>query len=391
MISSKRNICVFTSTRAEYGLLRSLFRFIQASSQLYLKLLVSGAHLTAEQGMTIEEIVHDGFEPHECIDIDLSDDSTEGISKSMGLAVSGYGRYFTKHRPDILVLLGDRFETFCCAAAAQIARIPIAHIHGGETTEGAVDEAFRHSITKMAHIHFPSCEQYRHRIIQMGESPAHVFNVGALGAENINSMTFLSRSQLEQSIGFRLDAPFFLITFHPVTLEGKTSHDQFAEFLLALNQFPDHKCVFTYANADMDSRTINQMINDYGELNSNRCYIAPSLGYHRYLSAMKLCDAVIGNSSSGILEAPVLGVPSINIGDRQRGRIRTKSIVDCHPACESIVGAIKKIYSEKFRSCLQNLKVPWDKLGTAKEITDILSRTNLSGILKKEFYDIDFR
>ena len=383
-----RNICVYTSTRAEYGLLRNLIKEIQICPELHLQLLVSGTHLVTEQGMTIEEIRCDGFEPDQCVDIELTDDSPEGICRSMGIAISSYGKFFMEFNPDLLVVLGDRFEAFCCASAAQVCRIPIAHIHGGETTEGAFDEAFRHSITKMAHLHFPCCEEYRHRIIQMGEMPEHVYNVGALGVENIRAMKLMDKYELEESIGFKLDKPFFLITFHPVTLEKNTSGDQFAELLAALDQYPGHKCIFTQANADTNGRIINQMLNDYAKLYPNRCLVRPSLGYLRYLSAMRLCDAVIGNSSSGILETPALKVPAINIGDRQKGRIRTESIIDCQPTKDSILAALKGVYSNNFQSNLENMKIPYEKHGTAKKIKEILKETDLSNILKKQFHDI---
>ena len=383
-----RKICVYTSTRAEYGLFRNLIKEIQICPELQLQLLVSGTHMVPEQGMTIEEIRCDGFEPDQCVDIELNDDSPEGICRSMGIAISSYGKFFMEFNPDLLVVLGDRFETFCCASAAQVCCIPIAHIHGGEITEGAFDEAFRHSITKMAHLHLSCCEEYRRRIIQMGELPEHVYNVGALGVENIRAMKLMHKYELEESIGFKLDKPFFLITFHPVTLEKNTSGDQFAELLAALDQYPEHKCIFTQANADTDGRIINQMLNDYAKLYHNRCLMSPSLGYLRYLSAMRLCDAVIGNSSSGILEAPALKVPTINIGDRQKGRIRTESIIDCQQKKDSILSALKSIYSNNFKSNLQNMETPYEKHGTAKKIKEILKETDLSNILKKQFYDI---
>ena len=383
-----RNICVYTSTRAEYGLLRNLIKKIDICPELHLQLLVSGTHLVPEQGMTIEEIRSDGFEPDQCVDIEFTDDSPVGICRSMGMAISSYGKSFMKFNPDLLVVLGDRFEAFCCASAAQVCRIPIAHIHGGETTEGAFDEAFRHSITKMAHLHFPCCEEYRRRIIQMGESPERVYNVGALGVENIREMKLMDKHDLEESIGFKLDKPFFLITFHPVTLEKNTSGDQFTELLAALDQYPGHKYVFTRANADTDGQIINQMLSDYAKLYPNRCLVIPSLGYLRYLSAMRLCDAVMGNSSSGILEAPALKVPTINIGERQKGRIRAESVIDCQPKKDSILAALKTMYSNNFQSNLQRIEIPYEKHGTAKKIKEILKETDLSNILKKQFYDI---
>jgi len=384
-----RKVCVFTSTRADYGLLRNLIKEIHVCPELHLQLLVSGTHLVADQGMTINEIQADGYVLDQCVDIDLSDDSPEGICNSMGLAVSKYGKALMELQPDMLVILGDRFESFCCAAAANVCRIPVAHIHGGETTEGAIDEAFRHSITKMSHLHFPCCEAYRQRIIQLGESPDHVFNVGALGVENIRKMEMMGKTELEAAIYFNLDQPFFLITFHPVTLEKATAGKQFAELLAALDQFPDHKCIFTQANADTDGQIINKMIYDYVEEYPGRCMFTPSLGYLRYLSALRLCSAVIGNSSSGIMEAPALNVPTVNIGDRQKGRIRAKSVIDCNPTLASIQAAVEDAISFEFSKTLGSIVCPYEKQGTAEKIKVLLRDTDLNSIMKKKFYNLE--
>jgi GDP/UDP-N,N'-diacetylbacillosamine 2-epimerase (hydrolysing) len=382
-----RKIGVFTSTRADYGLLRNLIREIDNSPKLSLQLLVSGTHLVADQGMTVNEIRADGFALDHCIEIKLSDDSPGGICDSMGKAVSRYGKALETIQPDILVILGDRFESFCCAAAATVCRIPIAHIHGGESTVGAMDEAFRHSITKMAHLHFPSCDIYRQRIIQLGETPDRVFDLGALGVENIKKIQLMTKHELETSIGFKLDRTFFLVTFHPVTLENETAGEQFGQLLAALDQFQDHQCIFTQANADTDGKIINQMMYAYVDRHSDRCMAIPSLGYLRYLSAMKLCAAVVGNSSSGILEAPVFKVPTINIGDRQKGRVRMKSIIDCRPEQDAIMSAISNALSRDFVTSLQHMQNPYEKKKTAVQIKNILATTNLDAVIKKEFYD----
>lgn len=382
-----RKICVYTSTRAEYGLLRNLIKKIHTCSELDLQLLVSGTHLVPDQGMTIKEIIQDGFKPYTCVDINLLDDSPKGICRSMGIAVSEYGRFFSESSPDLLVVLGDRFEAFCCATAAQVCCIPIAHIHGGETTQGAIDEAFRHCITKMAHLHFPCCQKYRSRIIQLGEQPEHVYNVGALGVENIRNLNLMDRADLEKSIGFKLEKPFFLVTFHPVTLEKNSIKEQFKELLSVLDRYPDHKFIFTGSNADTGGRIINQMLNDYKVIHSDQCLVVPSLGYMRYLSAMKLCEAVIGNSSSGVLEAPALKVPTINIGDRQKGRVRTTSIIDCEPSQDSIIAALKAIYKNTFRANLQHMTIPFEKKGTSGRIKEIIRNADLTAILKKKFFD----
>ncbi len=383
-----RKICVFTGTRAEYGLLKPLLDIIKADDELTLQLIVSGTHLSPEFGLTYKNIESDGFKIDEKVEIVLSSDTPTGICTSMGLGLIGYCGAIQRILPDIIVILGDRYEAFGMATAATVCCVPVVHIHGGEQTLGAIDEVFRHSITKMAHIHFPCCEEYRQRIIQMGESLDTVHNVGSLGVENIKKMEFLDKNELEKSIDFTLDKPFFLITFHPVTLEKNNSGIQLAELLSALDEYPDHKCIFTQANADSDGRIINQMLNDYAYMNLERCIISPSLGYLRYLSAMRLCDAVIGNSSSGIIEAPALKVATINIGDRQKGRLKAESIIDCQPTKDSILGALKIIYSNSFQTNLSKMNIPYEKDGTAKNIIETIKKVKLRGLLRKRFIDI---
>jgi len=380
-------VCIYTSSRAEYGLLRGVIQEAKATRAFHLQILASGMHLSPEFGMTIEEIRADGFEPDETIEILLSSDTPTAICKSMGLAMIGYGEALQRLKPDMVLLLGDRFETFCMAAAAQVCRIPLAHIHGGETTEGAIDEAFRHSITKMSHLHFASCEEYRQRIIQLGEAPDRVFNVGALGVENIRRTPLMERDELAEAIGFTLEKPYFLVTFHPVTLEKDTVEGQFQSLLEALDAFPEYKVIFTKANADTDGRVINCLIDEYTEKRPERCLAATSLGAIRYLSAMKYATAVIGNSSSGIVEAPSLKIPTINIGDRQKGRVRAESVVDCEPSTTSIVSAIRKSISLEFQQILNSTKNPYDKPCTASEIVSKIAATDPADLLKKRFYN----
>ena len=383
-----RKICVFTSTRADYGLLRNLIHEIEACTGMQLCLLVSGTHLLESQGMTITEIENDGFQADGRVDIALDEDSPAGICRSMGRAMEGYGRFFADNTPDLVVVLGDRFETFCCAAAAHISQIPIAHIHGGETTQGAVDEAFRHSITKMSVIHFPCCDEYRQRIIQLGEHPDTVFNVGALGVENIRRLDLMPRSVLEASLSFSLDRPFFLVTFHPVTLESKGAGPQFETLLEALSEFETHKVIFTGANADTGSRAISTLLSEYRKRHSKNWLQVTSLGYLRYLSAMKLCDAVVGNSSSGLMEAPVMGVPTVNIGDRQKGRLRVESVIDCAPEKSSVVHALNTALSPAFRNKIKTLAIPFERPGTARNIRRVIQETALTDGLKKGFMDL---
>ena len=297
---------------------------------------------------------------------------------------------FKGFKPDIIVLLGDRFETFCMAAAAQVSRVPVAHIHGGETTEGAIDEAFRHAITKMSHLHFASCEAYRQRIIQLGESPDRVFNVGALGVENVRKTHLLTRMELSQSIGFNLDTPYFVVTFHPVTLERDTAEGQFRTLLEVLEQFPEYKVIFTKTNADTEGRAINRMIDGFVEKYSERCKAALSLGMIRYLSAVKYARAVIGNSSSGIVEVPSLHVPTVNIGDRQKGRVRAESVIDCKADPDSISNALERAVSPDFREAVQNVKNPYEKQDTAKNITAVIKKSEICNIIKKHFVDLRF-
>lgn len=385
-----RKICIFTSTRAEWGLQRGVADLIRRSDELELQLLVSGSHLSEEYGMTVREIETDGFVVDVRVHILKFGDSPVGICKSMGLAMSGCSEALEQLKPDLVLILGDRYESFCMASVCQVQRIPVAHIGGGEVTEAAVDEAFRHSITKMAHLHFPCRDEYRQRIIQLGEDPARVFNVGALGLENIRKISLMSREELQISILFKLDCPFFLVTFHPVTLEQSTSAEQFDELLLALEQFLGHKVIFTKANADADGQVVNEKIDAYAALHPDRCLAVASLGLRRYLSAMKLCNGVIGNSSSGIFEAPAFSVPTVNIGDRQKGRIRTSSVIDCEPNTSSIVEAIRKGLNPQFRIELGEMVHPCEKDNTAVNIVNKLQRVELSGLLKKSFHDLPF-
>jgi len=383
-----RKICVYTSSRAEYGLLKGVMEKIKESESLRLQILASGMHLSPEFGKTIDEITEDGFKPDETVEILLSSDTPVGVCKSMGIGLISYGEALQRLNPDILVVLGDRFETFCMAAAAQVCRVPLAHIHGGETTQGAIDEAFRHSITKMAHLHFASCETYRQRIIQLGESPGRVFNVGAIGVENIRKIPLMSRQALSESIGFSLDLPYFLVTFHPVTLENSTANMQFQALLDALQKFPDYKVIFTKTNADTDGRVINKMIDDFVEKHPERCVGFESLGMLRYLSAMKYCEAVIGNSSSGIIEATSFKVPTVNIGDRQKGRVQAENVTNCSPTKDAIIKSTQRAVSPEFRASLDDMINPYEKMNTARNIKNIIKECELANVPKKVFFDI---
>lgn len=383
-----RKICVFTGTRADYGLLQPLMREISQTPGLKLQVIASGTHLSPEFGNTYREIENDGFRIDAKVEMLLSSDSAVGIAKSTGLGLIDYSETLTRLQPDLVVILGDRFEAFAMATAATICKIPIAHLHGGELSFGAMDEAFRHAITKMSHLHFTSTEAYRQRVIQLGESPERVFNVGALGVENISSIPLLNHHDLGKAINFQLGDTAFLITFHPTTLEHNTAAAQFQELLIALKGFPQFKLIFTKANADMNGRAINQMIDDYvKQYPENACSFS-SMGQLKYLSAMKWANAVIGNSSSGIIEAPSFKVPTINIGDRQKGRLKAATVIDCQPTTKAITEALHLALSPSFQETTRTTHNPYEKAGTTRAILREVKEYDLTNILKKEFHDL---
>lgn len=384
-----KKICIVTGTRAEYGLLKPIIDKVYRSGELELQLVVTGAHLSPEFGMTYREIEDDGYPICSKIEMLLSSDTSVGITKSMGVALIGFADFFGNHKPDMVIILGDRYEMLACASAALAAKIPIAHIGGGEKTEGAIDEAIRHSITKMSLLHFTATDEYRNRVIQLGEQPDMVYNVGALGVENIRNIKLLRKEELERQINFRFSAPTIMITYHPVTMEMMTSREQFANLLTAIDHHKDISIIFTKANADMDGRIINRMIDEYVEKNSDRCVVYTSLGQLKYLSALQFCDAVAGNSSSGLIEVPSFGIPTIDIGDRQRGRVAARSVIHCGYGVSEIDKALQTALSVEFRSKLREVRNPYEKEGTSCQITEIIKNTFHNGIeMKKKFYDI---
>lgn len=385
---SKRKICIVTGTRAEFGLLYWLMKEIEAESDFELQVIATGMHLSPEFGLTYKEIEKE-FKLDKKVEMLLSSDTAVGISKSMGLAQIGFSDAYEDLKPDIVVLLGDRYEIFSAAAAAMIARIPIAHLHGGETTEGAFDEAIRHSITKMSHLHFTAAEAYRERVIQLGEHPSRVFNVGGMGIENIKRLTLLSKEDFEKSIDFKLGKKNILVTFHPVTLENATAQEQFQALLDALDGLQETHLIFTKANSDTDGRIINQMIDAYVVKNPHKAVGFTSLGQLRYLSALQYMDAVAGNSSSGLAEAPSFKIGTINIGDRQKGRIKADSVIDCVPTQESINQAFGTLYSQDFQNLLQDVVNPYGDGAASPKIVEILKTVDLSEIVKKSFYDLE--
>jgi GDP/UDP-N,N'-diacetylbacillosamine 2-epimerase (hydrolysing) len=381
-----RKVCVVTGTRAEYGLLRWVMEGIQQASDLELQLIVTGMHLSPKYGLTYREIEKDGFGIDQKIEMPLDSDTPPGVAKSMGLGLIGFGESLQKLQPDLMLVLGDRFEILSAVVAALIARIPVAHLHGGESSEGAFDEAIRHSITKMSHLHFVATEEYRKRVIQLGEHPDRVFLVGGLGIDNIKKLDLLERPVLETALGFELGAKNLLITFHPVTLEKGASALQMAELLAALEELKDTHLIFTMPNADTESRVLFDMIEQFVSNHPNsRAYT--SLGQLNYLSCVKHVDGVVGNSSSGLIEAPSFGKGTINIGDRQRGRLKAESVIDCDPDQGSIAIAIQRLYSQEFHQMLKTVENPYGNGGASKRVVETLTKVPIKDVLKKRFFD----
>lgn len=385
-----KRIGIMTGTRAEYGLLKPLMQEINKDNDLELYLIVSGMHLSPEFGMTYQEIEEDGFEINAKVEMLLSSDSPAGISKSIGLGVIGFADEFQRADLDMLILLGDRYEALSAAISAMVMRIPIAHLHGGELTEGAIDEGIRHSITKMSYLHFTSTEQYRNRVIQLGENPERVFYVGALGVENIKKINLMTKEELERAIHFEIDENTVVVTYHPVTLENNTVEEQFLNLLKVLDRNPKIRMIFTKANADTNGRIVNELIDKYAAQNSERACAFMSLGQKRYLSALKYCRIVIGNSSSGIIEAPSFGKPIINIGDRQKGRICADSVINCGYTQQEIQQAMETALTEEFENKARNCRNPYEKENTAANIISVIKDYLLNDKikLKKGFYDI---
>ena len=385
-----RKICVVTSTRAEYGLLYWLLKEIKADSELKLQLIVTGMHLSPEFGLTYKEIEKE-FKIDKKIEILSGSHTSLDICAEMARVYEKFASALAELKPDILVLLGDRYEIFGVAGVASIMQIPIAHIHGGETTQGAFDEAFRHSITKMSHIHFAATNEYANRIIQLGEEPSRVFNIGGTSIENIKKLNLLNKDEFEKSIKFKLAKKNILITFHPVTLENSSAREQFNELLNALDELEETNFIFTKANSDTDGDVINKMIDEYVSENPQKAVAFASLGQLRYLSAIKFVDIVLGNSSSALLEVPSFKKATINIGDRQKGRARASSVIDVRPDKEEILAAIKRAYSKEFEQTLKDTINPYDGGNPSKKMVKILKEIKLDGILKKKFYDIGIK
>jgi GDP/UDP-N,N'-diacetylbacillosamine 2-epimerase (hydrolysing) len=382
-----RKICVITGTRAEYGLLRWVMQGIRDDPDLILQIIATGMHLSPEFGLTYREIEKDGFKIDRKVEMLTSSDTSVGIAKSMGLGLIGFADALNELRPDLIVVLGDRFEIFAAVAAALVARIPVAHLHGGEATEGVIDEAIRHSITKMSHLHFVAAEEYRQRVIQLGEQPERVFLVGGLGVDNIKRLRLLDRAELEESLDFKLGPKNLLITFHPVTLEKGTAANQMSELLTALADLQDTHLIFTMPNADTDGRVLIHMVEQFVEQHANaHAYV--SLGQLRYLSCIAHVDGVVGNSSSGLAEVPSFRKGTINIGDRQRGRLQATSVINCEPTRLAINTSLQRLYSTEFQSSLNTVRNPYGEGGASEKIIASIKTIALDDLVKKHFYDI---
>tara|TARA_B100001121_G_C18699615_1_gene626792 strand:- start:9922 stop:11082 length:1161 start_codon:yes stop_codon:yes gene_type:complete len=383
-----RKIAVFTGTRAEYGLLYWIIKGINERKNCDLQLYVGGMHLSPDFGNTIDQIKEDGFPIKQCLDFLFPSDSTIDIAKSMGTAIVQATDSFSKNSPDLLIVLGDRFEAMAISQAAMLERLPIAHIHGGEITEGVIDEAVRHSITKMSHLHFTSTDEYRNRVIQLGEDPKYVFNVGAPGIDNIKSLVLLDRDSLSKELGFDLTAPFFLITYHPVTLQDDGGIGALNNLLKVLETYTDFKFVITYPNADTDSRLFIDLLEKFRDEQSDRVLLTKSFGQLKYMSLLKHCEVVIGNSSSGIIEAPSFNVATVNIGIRQKGRIFGETIINCREDQSSIGFSIEQALSKEFKEICEKSNNPYGNGGSSEKILNIIDSISLDNIVFKKFYNL---
>lgn len=383
----RRKICVVTGSRAEYGLLKPLLHEINQHTSLELKLVVCFMHLVNEFGSTIDEIKQDGFSIDYTVDMMLANDNCVAQVKSMGLGLISFADVFDKIKPDLLIVLGDRFEILSAVQAAFMSRIPIAHIHGGELTKGALDDSIRHAITKLSHIHFASAQTYKNRILQLGEMPEHVYNVGALALSNIKNIKLYHKKELEQLLNIQFNDTNFLVTYHPVTLDQNLTKKGLYSLLDALSEYPKATIIFTKSNADEGGQWINSTLNDYVARDPTHRYLFSSLGVKRYLSMMSVVDVVIGNSSSAIIEAPFMGKPSIDIGLREENRIKPVSVISCNEDKDSILQAMKKTMSDNFKNSIKQIENPYGEGTTEKRIVEIIAKIDLSNIVLKSFFD----
>ena len=380
-----RKICVVTGSRAEYGLLSGLMHAIKNDPELELQIIATNMHLSPEFGLTYRNIEQDGFTINKKVVMLLSSDTANATAKSVGLGFIGFADAYEDLKPDMVVVLGDRYEIISAVSTALFYKIPVAHLHGGEITEGAYDDCIRHSITKMSHLHFTSTEKYRQRVIQLGEDPNRVFNVGAPGIENIKKVPLMNKEELEGTLdGFIFGDKALLVTYHPVTLENSTAEEQIKNLLSALDEYPDYKVIFTLPNSDTDGRVIIQLINEYVAKHSDRAVAYTSLGLRRYLSVLQFVKAAVGNSSSGIIEVPSFGIPTLNIGDRQRGRLAAESVVNCGTSKEDIIAGLERVLNAETKE----IHNPYEGKNTTADILQVLKTYPLGGLIQKSFYNL---
>lgn len=383
----KKKICVVTGSRAEYGMLKWLMKDIADTEALSLQVVVTGMHLVPAFGNTYREILADGFRIDRQIDILMASDGASGIAKSMGMAMVGFADAFEELAPDAILVLGDRFEILAVVSAALVHKIPIVHLHGGEKTQGAIDDSIRHAITKMSHLHFVAAEEYRRRVLQLGEHPDRVFMVGGLGVDTLVRTPLLDKETLSREIGFDFGKRNLLVTYHPETLSDQPTEAQFLELLHALRRFPDINVIFTYPNADMGRHAIAHLIQEYVASSGNWKGFR-SLGHEKYLSCLQFVDGVVGNSSSGLLEVPTFKKGTVNIGHRQAGRLKAVSVIDCAADESSIVAAIEKLYSPDFLKLLETTRNPYGDGGASVKIVSHLTAINWGALSSKSFVDL---
>ena len=384
----KKNIAVITSSRADYGLIKNLLFLISAHDDFDLKLFVTGMHLSKRYGLTYQEILKDKIDIYKKIDINLISDDPLTLSSSISIGIKEFSKAFKRLKPDLLIVLGDRFELLSAVIPASFENMPIAHIHGGEATEGVLDEAVRHSITKFSHIHFVSSEIYRKRVIQLGENPSNVFNVGGLGIDAIATTNLLTKKEIQKKLKIKFSEKSLIVTYHPVTLQRKSTQKDLSELILSLENLKDITLIITLPNSDLDNLKIISSLKSFSKKNPN-VYLFKSLGQLNYFSLLSIVDGVIGNSSSGLLEVPYFKKGTINIGDRQKGRLKANSIIDCKPNSKSIIKAIKTLYSIEFQKELKNVKSPYGNKGASQKIMEIIKQINLTNLIQKKFYDIN--
>lgn len=383
-----KKICIVTGTRAEYGILKPLIEKISGDEELELQLLVTGMHLSPEFGTTYKQIEADGYKIDEKVEMLVSSDEDTGIVKSMGLGMILYSESLKRLNPDCIIILGDRYEIFSLVSAAGVLKIPVFHLHGGETTEGAYDEFFRHCITKMSYLHFTSTEEYRKRVIQLGEDPNRVFNVGALSVENIKNLNLIPREVLEEKFNIKFTEKTFVVIFHPVTLEKNTAENQIKELLNAILE-SDIDTIFIRGNSDSSGRILNQKLEEFCQRNKEKYKIFTSFTTEEYFNILKYSKGLIGNSSSGIVELPILKIGNLNIGDRQKGRIKCKSTLNCEPIKEEIKDKIYYMQTKEYEEIVKHIVSIYGDGNTSEKIVNII-KTIKKIDLKKKFYDINF-